>query len=514
MTNNKEFMITNNKIININLLCNKFKKSNEKKIGLCHGVFDLLHIGHIKHFEEAKKNCNKLVVSVTADKFVSKGTGRPAFNQEQRMQVLASLDSIDFVILSNYPSAVEVIKKIKPYMYFKGPDYKDIKSDVTNKIIIENRAVTKNKGKIFITKSKKYSSSSLLNNFTEMLSEDQKHFAKKIKKKFNFKQIKKKINELKKITPLVVGEIIIDQYFFCEALGKSGKEPMLAVTDKRNEMYLGGAGAISNHISNFCEKSYLISTIGQKKEGLGFIKKKLSKTVKYNFLNKQKSPTIIKKRFIDEVSKSKLLGVYSLEENFVNSREEKQLIKNFKKFINKSNLTIVSDYGHGMLSQKLISIIKKRSKFLAVNVQINAANIGYHSLQNYKSVDCIVINESEIRHEMRSKNENIHKLIKSLSSSYNIKYLVVTQGSSGSILYDNKKKIFYKSPAFAKSVTDKVGAGDAMLSILSICLYKKMDLDLTLLISSLAAAQSVQTIGNKFYVNKISLLKELEHFLS
>jgi bifunctional ADP-heptose synthase (sugar kinase/adenylyltransferase) len=203
-----------------------------------------------------------------------------------------------------------------------------------------------------------------------------------------------------------------------------------------------------------------------------------------------------------------------LEENFVNSREEKQLIKNFQKFINKTNLTIVSDYGHGMLSQKLISTIKKKSKFLAVNVQINAANIGYHSLQNYKSVDCIVINESEIRHEMRSKNENIHKLVKSLSYNYNIKYLVVTQGSSGSILYDRKKNIFYKSPAFAKNVTDKVGAGDALLSILSICLYKKIDLDLTLLISSLAAAQSVQTIGNKFYVNKISLLKELEHFLS
>jgi sugar/nucleoside kinase (ribokinase family) len=91
---------------------------------------------------------------------------------------------------------------------------------------------------------------------------------------------------------------------------------------------------------------------------------------------------------------------------------------------------------------------------------------------------------------------------------------VVTQGSCGSFLYEKNKNTFYKSGAFAKIALDKVGAGDAMLSILSISLYKKIDINLALLISSLAAAQSVRTIGNKFSISKNTLLKELEHFLS
>ena len=489
-------------------------KPKSKKIGLCHGVFDLLHLGHIKHFEESKKNCDILIVSVTTDRFVAKGPGRPAFNEQQRMEALASLEFVDYVVLSTQPSSVEIINTIKPNIYFKGPDYSNTKSDITQKILLENRAVIKNKGKIFITKSKKYSSSLLLNSFMGTLTEEQKDLAKKIKQKFNFDKIKKIIDNFKNINPLIVGETIIDQYFFCEALGKSGKEPIIVLRDKYEESYLGGAGAICRHISEFCKNIYFLSTIGEKKENLNFIKRNLPKNIKYYFLKKKNSPTIVKKRFLDDVSKSKLFGIYSLEDSLVSKIEEKNLINAFKKFLGNSDLTIVSDYGHGMISKNFSRIIKKKSKFLAVNVQINAANIGYHSLQNYKSVDFMIINEGELRHEMRSRNENIYILAKKLAINFKIKYLVVTQGSCGSFLYEKNKNTFYKSSAFAKLVLDRVGAGDAMLSILAICLYKKIEINLALLISSLAAAQSVRTMGNKFSISKNTILKELEHFLS
>ena len=108
-------MNVNKKILNINNLIRIIKNTHKnKKIGLCHGVFDLLHLGHIKHFEEAKKNCDILVVSVTEDKFIAKGPGRPAFNDLQRMEALASLEYVDYLVLSNQPSSVEVINKIKP----------------------------------------------------------------------------------------------------------------------------------------------------------------------------------------------------------------------------------------------------------------------------------------------------------------------------------------------------------------------------------------------------------------
>ena len=129
-----------------------------------------MHLGHIKHFNEAKKNCDILIVSVTEDKYVSKGPGRPAFNQAQRMEALSSLESIDFVVLSNKESAVEIINKIKPKFYFKGPDYKISSNDITKKILIEKKEVEKNSGKLFVTKSYRSKFFFLSNEFTKLKS--------------------------------------------------------------------------------------------------------------------------------------------------------------------------------------------------------------------------------------------------------------------------------------------------------------------------------------------------------
>ena len=167
-----------------------------------------------------------------------------------------------------------------------------------------------------------------------------------------------------------------------------------------------------------------------------------------------------------------------------------------------------------MFTKKFINQVKSKSKFLAVNVQINAANSGHHSLENYSFADFMIINEKELRHEMRSRSEKIPNLMKVLVKKNKIKYLVVTRGASGSILLNAKKNQFHFSPAYAEKVTDNVGAGDTMLALLSICLSQKVDLDLSLLISSFCAAQTVKTIGNKKHINKAILLKELEHYMA
>ena len=90
-----------NKIIQTSSLKKYIVKIREKnrRIVHCHGVFDLIHIGHIKHFEEAKKNGDFLIVSITADKFVNKGSGRPIFNQNLRAEFLSSLIFVDAVLL-------------------------------------------------------------------------------------------------------------------------------------------------------------------------------------------------------------------------------------------------------------------------------------------------------------------------------------------------------------------------------------------------------------------------------
>jgi rfaE bifunctional protein nucleotidyltransferase chain/domain len=100
-------------------------KAKGKKVGLCHGGFDMLHPGHVKHFESAKKLCDVLFVSITSDKFVEsrKGSGRPIFPDKLRAYMAASIEFVDYVVITDFAKGVEVIKSLKPSYYIKGPDF-------------------------------------------------------------------------------------------------------------------------------------------------------------------------------------------------------------------------------------------------------------------------------------------------------------------------------------------------------------------------------------------------------
>ena len=331
-----------------------FKKKG-KKVVHCHGVFDILHAGHIKHFNSAKKFGDILVVSVTQDRFVNKGPNRPIFPVDIRMQCLAALENVDYVCSNSTGNAVKAIKFLKPNFYCKGKDYIKNKLDVTGQIKVERKAVKSIGGRIVYTDDELYSSSKIINTSGFNLSSQQKKFLDKIKVNKNFnnnEKISKVINSYFNLKVLVIGETIIDEYVFCEALGKSGKEPVLALKDLYKEKYLGGAAAIARNLSSFCKKITLLSSIGENKEELAFIKKCLPKNVKRDFLAKKNSTTIVKKRFIDSVNKNKVLGVYSINDNPLNKNQSSVLNKKIIKQIKKHDLVIVSDYGHGFISSK------------------------------------------------------------------------------------------------------------------------------------------------------------------
>jgi rfaE bifunctional protein nucleotidyltransferase chain/domain len=211
----------NNKIKNLDKLKLEINKIRQKqKIVLCHGVFDLLHVGHIKHFKEAKQNGDILVVSLTPDIYVNKGPQRPAFSEDLRLEAIAALELVDYVCLNTTSTALNVINKIKPDIYCKGPDYKQFQNDLSGEIKNETRAIKKIRGKIVFTKDVSFSSGKLINQYSNIFTQKQKNYLNKIKKNYSFHKIKTLIENFKANKVLVIGETIIDQYVFCDALGK------------------------------------------------------------------------------------------------------------------------------------------------------------------------------------------------------------------------------------------------------------------------------------------------------
>jgi len=503
-----------NKIYEIKNLSNIIsKKRKGKKIVLCHGVFDLVHIGHIEHFKKAKSLGDILVVTITSDQFINKGPGRPYFASSLRLSFLESIECIDYVSVLDSPSAIDGIKLIKPDIYCKGNDYKDKKKDITNKIKKEINEIKKNKGTIVYTDEISFSSSKILNSSKIGVTEDRFKIINEIKKKYSYGDIEKILNKLASDNYMILGEIIVDEYDFCEPLGKSGKDPIMMFSSLYTEKYVGGTAAIANHVASFSNNVKLISTIGEKKDNLNFIKKNLKKVISCELLTKHNSPTIVKKKYIDHLTKNKIIGFYNFNDEPLNNTEEMKLISCIKKNIKTSDAVILADYGHGMISNKIAKEICNNSKFLVVNAQVNAANSHHHTLNKYLKLDAMIINESELRHELRDRISSIADLIKTFVKNKNLKFIVVTSGSKGAILHDVKKNKVYSAPSFTDKVIDKIGSGDAMMSVFSIVLQKTLDPQLALFLGSLAAAQAVQIIGNSKSIDKNSMLKMLQHLL-
>jgi len=484
---------------------------NEKKIIHCHGVFDLLHIGHIKYFQEAKSFGDILIVTITPDHYVKKGPNRPAFKENHRAEGIAALEIVDFVVINKWPTAIEVIKIIKPDFYIKGPDYKDYEKDVSGNIGLEEEAVKSIGGQIAFTTDVTFSSSSLINQQIIELAKEQKLFLANLKNKYGFDKISEYINKIKNFKVLLLGEIIIDEYIFCDTIGKSGKEPVLVNKKLNSEKYAGGILAVANLVSDFYKEATIMTYLGDRDNQKEFITDKLNSNINLDYIDKENSPTILKTRFIDNYTKTKTLGVYDINDDLLSNNEEAEMSLKLENCIDEYDLVIAVDYGHGLITSKIVDILQQKSNYLAVNTQLNSFNMGYHSISKYNKANYVCVHEGELRHDYRNRSDTVESLIEDLSKRIKSNIIVITQGTKGSMAYDNNNFIY--CPAYATKIVDRIGAGDTLLAITSLCLVAGIPTDLTLFIGNIAAAEMIASVGTGMKLNKIDLLKTIETLL-
>src|SRR3989344_2525482 len=181
-----------------------------KVIVHCHGVFDLVHPGHIRHFRSAKAAGDILVVTITADRYVKRGPGRPIFNHQIRAETLASLVDTDYICIVHEATAEQAIGSIRPHIYAKGPDYRNQAEDITGKISEEEALVKSFGGKLLITNDATFSSSKLINDHLETYSPGIRSYLTSLKVKYSADDIHRMLSSLKDLRVLVIGDAIID----------------------------------------------------------------------------------------------------------------------------------------------------------------------------------------------------------------------------------------------------------------------------------------------------------------
>ena len=149
------------------------RDSEGQSIIHAHGVFDLLHVGHIRHLEQAKTLGDCLVVSLTPDRFVNKGPNRPAFTERLRAEALAAMEAVDFVVINDQPTAVELILQLRPQIFVKGKEFADLE-DITQAVGKEAEAIAEVGGRIEFVGDITFSYSSLINQYMGMLNDEER----------------------------------------------------------------------------------------------------------------------------------------------------------------------------------------------------------------------------------------------------------------------------------------------------------------------------------------------------
>tara|TARA_B110000438_G_C15820462_1_gene654171 strand:- start:3192 stop:4709 length:1518 start_codon:yes stop_codon:yes gene_type:complete len=498
---------------NINELKKKIYqlKKQRKKIALVHGVFDLIHLGHIEHFKEAKKNGDILIATVTSDRFVKKGFNKPYFDEGDRCSFLASLTTIDYVFCNDFKHAEKVIKIIKPTFYVKGPDYLKKSGDVAGYLTLEKNALNKFGGKLMFTTGQQLSSTKIINDNFQNLNKKDNQYLKSLKKNTDSKIIVDEFrNVLKKSKNqkiLVIGEIIIDEYLYSSPQGQPAKENILAVNFEKQEVFFGGVLPLIKNISQFC-KNVTLATIYQDDSIKNKIYRHFPKSVKLKLFKNKEFVDVRKKRYVNLQNFSKIFEAYHfINKDFNDEKFKKFLIKNVGKY----DHVIVCDFGHGLINSNLANFITKKAKFVSANIQTNSGNRGYNLFTKYKKLDFLCIDEPELRLGLSDKNTKLDTLINSLNKK-KYKNIMLTQGARGLSLKQKNKKILWL-PAAATDLKDTIGAGDAAFSFASCFVRNSKNEKLISIVAALSAAIKVGIIGHRKHIEIDNLFKSLISYL-
>lgn len=487
-------------------------RAQGKKIVMCHGVFDLLHLGHIRYLNSAKRYGDVLVVTTTSDQHVKRGPGRPVFNQSLRAEALANLAMTDIVSVVDFPTAVEAIERIRPHFYVKGPDYKNRNPDPSSRLKDEEAAVRSVGGEIVYTDDEVYSSSQLINNYFNTMPETTAAYLKQLASKYSIEDIKTFFDKIKQLKILIVGDAIIDQYHYTQPLGKSAKENIVVNKYLDEEDFAGGSLATANHVAQISGPIELLTVLGSEDSYEAFVRERLNKAITPTLYMRKGCRTTVKRRFVEKSENRKLFEICYLDDHPLEGPDEEELLRQLEGSLSSFDLVIVNDFGHGMLTRKIRTLIAAEAQCLALNVQTNSANIGYNIVTNYPQADFVCIDEPEIRLATRDKFSEVPTLVQRLYNSLGPSQIIVTRGSKGSLNY-TKDVGFVETPAFTTFGVDRIGAGDAFFAFTAPCFAVGMPPDLIGLIGNAVGALKLQIIGNREPVKRADLIKFLTRLL-
>jgi cytidyltransferase-like protein len=491
-----------------------------QKVVHCHGCFDPMHVGHIKHLQAARRMGGVLVVTVTPDAHVAKGEGRPVFTERLRAESLAALDCVDFVGIDREPTAATAIRLLRPHYFVKGQEFED-RVPHPPRLQEEIEALREVGGELRFTHEVVFSSTELLTagrapwglgGADADCPAEARQFLDGFRARHSADALLSGLAALRKLRVLVVGEAIVDEYRYCVPLGKSPKEAVVTHQEVRIERHAGGAVACANHVSRFCNEVHLVTVLGGGDAQAEFIRERLLPNVVPRVVVRPGSPTITKRRYLWEPFLTKLFEIAVLDDTPLPADLEAELEGYLDGALPGYDLAIVTDYGHGFLSSRLTDVIAGRARFLAVNTQANAANLGFNLITKYPRADYVCIDEAESRLATGDRWCPVPEVVDRLRARLGGPMVSVTRGDLGAVVC-GPDGVHWEVPVVSRRVVDRLGAGDAYLAVTAPAVAAGMPPDAVGLVGSVVGALAVRIVGNRSSIEPAEVAQLLRALL-
>lgn len=470
----------------------------------CHGCFDIVHPGHIRHLRFAKSQGDILLVSITGDAEMRKGSGRPLIPQELRAENLAALDFVDWVHIDEHATALDLLSAVKPDVYIKGREY-EFNEDPRFKA--ERRAVEAAGGRVvFSSGDVVFSSTALIAAMEQSVDPYHARLAQLTRDdRLAGPALGSLISSFRGKRVLVVGESIIDRYVMCDKPDVAGESPILTLRPLENRRYDGGAAVIARHLAALGAAPTLVTPLPDSDAGRELRQRLDALGIDVRALPME-APLPEKQRFL--VGAQKLMKLDLVEPMVLDASMQDKLIDTARAAAAEGggvHAAIVADFGLGLFTPATLSRIclslRDHADVLAGDVSGKRS-----SLTAMRAMDLVCPSESELRDATRLFADGLPAVAWKLLESIAGGAAIVTLGADGLIAFERLPELQNEGwitrlkaehvPALCPLAVDPLGCGDALLATATLTLASGGSMLAAAFLGSCAAGVQVQRLGN------------------
>ena len=467
----------------------------KKKVIMCHGVFDVVHPGHVRHLIFAKSKADVLVASLTSDAHINKGIYRPHVPQDLRAFNIAAFEMVDYVVIDERATPLENLQIIQPDFFAKGYEYTST-GDINPRTREELEVVEAYGGELIFTPGDIVYSSSALMNLAAPDLRVEKLLMLMEREKISFDDLRHTLDNFGGKHVHVAGDTIVDSYTHCAMIGGQTKTPTMSVLFEKKVDFIGGAAVVAEHMRAAGAHVVFSTVLGN--DSLGeFVLNGLAKSgVECMPVVDKTRPTVNKNAIV--TGGYRLIKIDTLDNRSISDRVLDQITRQVSE--TKTDAVVYSDFRHGIFNRRTIPRFIEALPNGVFKVADSQVASRWGNITDFRGFDLITPNEREARFALGDQDSGIRPLASSLYDAAQCKLLVLKLGERGVLTCRSSDHValdsFFVMDSFVKSVVDAVGAGDALLAYSTLAMLAGGSPVVATILGNLAAACECEFDGN------------------